>query len=421
MKAWLHRFFVTTALAALGVLTIIQVVWFSNAYRIEEQQFNDKVNLVLRSVADQLLHERGNDSLQILPVQQKATNLYSLKIDFSVRYRAIDSLVRRELLRQHIDAPFTIAVKELENHQLILGGYVEHPSTDEEIGCIGRVEHLMPVTVELTFPQKRSEILSAHTFWIISAVILATVVFIGGYLIYDLKNQNRLTTLKNEFINNMTHELNTPIANISMASEVLRAERTLDQKDKVRRYLDIIHEENIRLKLHVEQVLRTMQLEKGTLALAQQKIDLNVLLKDVAMQFTSRIQLRNGEIVSRLQAINAIVVGDAFHLRNMFCNLLDNADKYSSTAPDILIETENVNQTIQVKVSDKGIGIAAEAQRYIFEKFYRASTGLQHDIKGFGLGLTYVQQIVNAHGGDVHVKSEENSGSCFTISLPLTD
>lgn len=419
MNRWLHRTFVISAVVAVAILVIAQITWFAKAYRLEEQQFDDKVNLALREAADLLLDEQNNFTSRIPPVKQIASNAYSLNLHHPVRYEKTDSIVRLSLAKQHIEMPMTLAVRELSTDVLILGGFHKRIFGSKAGACAGRDEYLMPINITITFPGKRAEILAAHTFWIISAIVLFIIIILGSYLIFDLKRQNRLTLMKNEFINNMTHELNTPIANISMASEVLGSDRTLDQKEKAKRYIDIIREENTRLKLHVEQVLRTMQLEKGQLRLAQQKIDVNALLNDVTEQFTSRVRLRDGQIISKLQAINAIVVGDVFHLRNMFCNLLDNADKYSTENPAIVIETSNQNDILQVKVIDQGIGIAQEAQRFIFEKFYRASTGLRHDIKGFGLGLTYVQQIVKAHGGTVQVDSIENQGSCFTISLPL--
>jgi two-component system, OmpR family, phosphate regulon sensor histidine kinase PhoR len=420
MRNGLHRTLVIVSATALAALLVTQIIWFTKAYRLEEQQFDQKVNLALREVADELLEEQRDRSTPIPPVTEVASNAYGLDLNFPVLYVKVDSLVRKALARQQIDMPYMLTVRDFQFDAIILGYRYDNATTADTAACITRADQPIPIKLLLTFPEKQANILAAHSFWVISAIVFTIIVLLGSYVIFDLRRQHRITLMKNEFINNMTHELNTPIANISMASEVLRSDRTWDQRDKVRRYVEIIHEENLRLKLHVEQVLRTTQLEKGELAFQRERVDVNALLVDIVRQFSPRVKIKEGQIISRLQAINAIVVGDTFHLRNMFSNLLDNAEKYSPLHPEITIETTNVENAIEVRVIDKGVGISRDAQPHVFEKFYRASTGLRHDIKGFGLGLTYVQQIVKAHGGNVDMESEVEKGSCFRICLPTT-
>jgi two-component system phosphate regulon sensor histidine kinase PhoR len=418
MRNWVHRILVILSATALAALFAIQLIWFTKAYRLEEQQFDQRVNLALRELGNKLMAAAGDYTSAIPPVEQVASNAYGMYLHTHVPYTNIDSMLRASLIAQRVDVPFSLSVRDVESNAILRGNNYTGANTFDTANCVGRDEMEAPAKIVLIFPDKRANILAEHSFWIMSAIVFMIIVLLGAYIIYDLRRQHRMTLMKNEFINNMTHELNTPIANISLASEVLRLEQTLDQKEKVKRYVEIIHEENLRLKLHVEQVLRTVQLEKGELRIAREAVDVNALLTDIVRQFSPRVKIKQGQIVSRLQAINAIVVGDTFHLRNMFSNLLDNAEKYSPTQPEITIETMNVNNTIEVKVIDKGLGISSNAQQHVFDKFYRASTGLRHDIKGFGLGLTYVQQIAKAHGGRVDVESEEEKGSCFRIWLP---
>jgi len=226
--------------------------------------------------------------------------------------------------------------------------------------------------------------------------------------------QKRLSQVKNDFINNMTHELQTPIANIGMASEVLRAVTPTDRK-KAMRYADIIHEENQRLKFHVEQVLQTAQLAAGKVNLDKREVNVHDLINTVLATFELRLQSRHGKIVKQLQASQVSVTGDPVHLSNVLYNLLDNADKYSPVNPEITISTQNDERGIVISVADKGMGISRDIQKYIFDRFYRAPSGNRHDIKGFGLGLTYVQNIMQAHNGSVTVSSEENKGSRFDL------
>jgi two-component system phosphate regulon sensor histidine kinase PhoR len=233
--------------------------------------------------------------------------------------------------------------------------------------------------------------------------------------VIDLSRQKKLAQLKVDFINNMTHEFQTPITNISMASEVLRAANPVLDTEKAAKYVDIIYQENQRLRLQVEQVLQTARLEKGELKLNKKKVDVNAIIQDVLTNFQLRLQNKRGQLTCDLKATQSFVLGDYFHLCNLFYNLLDNAEKYSPGNPEITVTTANSKQGIRVSIADKGIGIRQEVQKFIFEKFYRAPAGNRHDIKGFGLGLTYVQQIVKEHEGVVTVTSEENIGSCFEV------
>jgi two-component system, OmpR family, phosphate regulon sensor histidine kinase PhoR len=249
--------------------------------------------------------------------------------------------------------------------------------------------------------------------WIFTAFTFLLILMVFGFLLLDLSKQKKLAEVKADFLNNMTHELQTPIANIAMASEVLR-KAELD-KSKATTYLNIIHEENQRLKFHTEHVLQVARMEKGEITMNKKEIDVNQLIHDVIRKFEVRFQERKGNIVQNLRASKSVLKGDPFHLANIFYNLLDNADKYSPKDPEITITTENKNDGIVISVADKGMGIKREAQKFIFEKFYRASSGDRHDVKGFGLGLTYVYQIVKAHDGEVFVTSEENQGSRFDL------
>jgi len=241
------------------------------------------------------------------------------------------------------------------------------------------------------------------------------ILVLFGFMIIDLSKQKRLAEVKADFINNMTHELQTPIANISIASEVLRRGPTTISEEKAAHYAGIIYEESQRLKFQVEQVLQTAMMEKGEIEWQKSEVNLNSIIEDVVRIFQIRIQSRQGQIKSRLDALQPLIFGDRLHLANILYSLLDNADKYSLTAPEITVSTRNTDNGILVAVADKGIGISKDVQQYIFDKFYRATSGNVHDVKGFGLGLTYVREVVKAHQGKVSVSSEENHGSVFEL------
>jgi two-component system phosphate regulon sensor histidine kinase PhoR len=415
MKGKVYRTLIVATLTALAGLLAMQVYWFMHAYRIQEEEFDKRVNLALRDVANQLLLSQKDSVTRIGPVYQTASNVYFVELNRTLGYATLDSLLRAEFRKYEVYASFQLAVYEHQHDTLLFGNFYKQGAlTDEEATCLGRKPITARMDFSITFPDKRADIIGAMKFWIIVSGIFLFILAVFGYMVMDLSRQKKLAEIKADFINNMTHELQTPIANIGMASEVLRAAAPTDRK-KAMRYADIIHEENHRLKFHVEQVLQTAQLAEGKVNLTRKEVDLHELINTVLATFELRLQSRHGRIVRQLKASPASITGDPIHLSNVLYNLLDNADKYSPANPEITITTQNQEYGIVISVTDKGMGISRDIQKYIFDRFYRAPTGNRHDIKGFGLGLTYVQSIMQAHNGRVTVSSEENKGSRFDL------
>jgi len=228
-----------------------------------------------------------------------------------------------------------------------------------------------------------------------------------------------LALLKRDFVNNMTHELKTPIANISVASDAIR-NRNIQMDDlKLKKYADIIYNENVRLHNLVDRVLQISSIEKKEESLNFEEIDLHAIINSVSLSFEPVIQQRNGQINLLLKADHFTFQADKIHLSNVIYNLIENAIKYSDEPPDITIKTTNSKGRINIGISDKGIGMSKESQHRIFEKFFRAETGNLHNTKGYGLGLSYVKLIVEKHKGTITFNSTENVGSTFNISLAL--
>lgn len=224
--------------------------------------------------------------------------------------------------------------------------------------------------------------------------------------------------MKTDFINNMTHELKTPISTIALSSEVLLKPATQNDPDKIKRYASIISEENDRLKNQVEKVLQMAIIEKGTFELNWNKVNINKLIEISVDKLRLSVRKREGSLVFKSASENSIINGDWEHLQHLILNLLDNALKYSVANPDVEISTIEDTEGVSIVVKDKGIGMSQETIKHIFDRFYRAPTGDVHDVKGFGLGLNYVKVIVEAHLGTVKVDSEINNGSVFTVFLP---
>jgi two-component system phosphate regulon sensor histidine kinase PhoR len=270
------------------------------------------------------------------------------------------------------------------------------------------------------FPDEQSLILKRMVAWLIVSVTFAIILVLGFYYtLYFFFRQKRMSEMKSDFINNMTHEFKTPLATISIASEMLLKESIQQDPQKSSKYAKIIFEENSRLQGQVDQILSVSLLEKGEFRLKRKEVDLNVLIKKLVESFEITVKERNGKLRSHYCARNYRVMADPEHLTNVIVNLLDNANKYSPETPEIKIGTFDVENGVIISVEDKGIGISPENQKLIFRNLYRVSTGNIHNVKGFGIGLYYVKTIVEAHGGHLNIKSELNKGSRFDVFLPV--
>lgn len=416
-KRKVYRSIIIVALIALTGLLVIQVYWFANAYSLQEKQFSEKVNLALRSLTDQLLRMENDSISRIVTIDQTATNSYHVDFNRNLSYPVLDSLVKKIFLKHGLLFPFELTVYEDVTNKVTFGNFYEDGIMSAgKATCLSRIPpEKVAMDLVVAFPDKKTDIVGGMGIWIFSAFTFLLILILFGIMIIDLSKQKKLAEAKADFINNMTHELQTPISNISIASEVLRKAAGTISEQKASHYAEIIYSENQRLKLHLEQVLQTAMLEKGEIQLKKSEVNLNSVLEEVVQNFQMRIHSRKGQIESRLNAIRPFVFGDVFHLTNIFYSLLDNADKYSPECPHITITTFNTNNGILVAIADQGIGIKKDVQRFIFDKFYRAPAGNVHDVKGFGLGLTYVNEIVKAHEGTVNVSSEWDKGSQFEL------
>lgn len=254
---------------------------------------------------------------------------------------------------------------------------------------------------------------------LLSILFTLIIIFVFVYTIIIIFRQKKLSDIKTDFINNMTHEFKTPIATISLAADSINNPKVYEDTEKVQYYAGIIKEENKRMNLQVEQVLKMALLDKGEFKLNFQEVDIHELISSAVEKINLQVEQRDGYISEELEATNHIIKADPVHLSNIIFNLLDNANKYSPEHPEITIKTRNTDKGIIISVSDKGIGMTKETQKKIFEKFYRVPTGNLHDVKGFGLGLSYVKVLVNAHQGTIAVKSDLGIGSTFEIFLPI--
>jgi len=237
--------------------------------------------------------------------------------------------------------------------------------------------------------------------------------------IYQLIKQKRISEIKSDFINNMTHEFKTPIATINLAVEAIRNPKSIEDKEKVLRYLGMIRDENKRMHAQVENVLRISKLEKNQLDISKDRVNMHDIITDAIAHIELIVQDRGGYVNAHLDAERSEVLANDMHMTNVVVNILDNAVKYSPETPKIDVYTEVVKNSIIIKVQDHGAGMSKAVLKKVFEKFYREHTGDIHNVKGHGLGLAYVKRIIDDHQGEVYAESEKGKGSTFFIKLPL--
>jgi two-component system phosphate regulon sensor histidine kinase PhoR len=279
---------------------------------------------------------------------------------------------------------------------------------------------LKPDFLCIYFPEQRSELLKATAYLVFPSIFLTFIIIsIFVLTLQIILRQKKLSMIKNDFINNMTHELKTPISTISLASQMLKDNSVTHTAKTIDHISGVIYEESKRLSNQVEKVLQMAVFNEGRLKLKFAQIDINQLVASAAANFEIRVSTASGELRTQLLAENSYIKGDDVHITNVIFNLLDNAVKYSKEKPFIELSTENKNGFVVVQVKDHGIGIPKEHQTQIFERFYRVPTGNVHNVKGFGLGLSYVKRIVDVHNGKIKVESTVGKGTRFRIYFPI--
>jgi signal transduction histidine kinase len=343
------------------------------------------------------------------------------RIQEQISPQKMDMLIRSQLNESGIWLDFEYAILDSKNNIIMQSdSFKRDPTLKIYGGMISLNDGTTPYRLVLNFPTEKNYLVKSLGYMGTSSIFLTIVIlFTFGYIIFFIFRQKRVTEIRNDFVNNMTHELKTPISTISLASQMLHDPSIPTENKNIVHLSKVILDESKRLSFQVEKVLQTAIFEKGKMNLKIRRLDLHELISNVVKNFIIQVKNRNGQIVKNLDAAYALVNVDEVHFANVLLNLLDNAIKYCKTEPYIIVSTENRKKSIVILVTDNGIGISKENQKHIFEKFYRVPTGNVHNVKGFGLGLSYVKKIVTEHGGKIGMISELNKGTTFEISIPV--
>jgi two-component system phosphate regulon sensor histidine kinase PhoR len=451
-------------LSCIGV-GVIQFFWIKWSVNLDEKNFNDKVLIALNNVKDKLrldVESRYYESQDLLnantgipgiiskDIKSKSLNQNQRikELDYKSYYfnpehmlesidkEKMDKYLRNELKNQGIVLKYEYGVysNDLGAYFIENGNYaatIGDTTKSSNVAALNPLskaeykislfadEYTTPGHLNLFFPSKTRFLWSSVIPILISSVIFTgLILFCFGYTVYVIFRQKKVSEMKTDFINNMTHEFKTPIATISLASDSILSPMILENSEKVSRFINIIKQENARMLSQVEKVLQMAQIEKENADLKLVDLNIHEVIDNAIINAELKVQAKGGQIISKLEAQNPVIQGDLTHISSIINNLLDNAEKYTVDVPQIKICTKDVKGGIEFSVEDNGIGMSKDVFKFIFEKFYRVHTGNIHNVKGFGLGLSYVKAMVDAHHGKVSVKSDLGKGSTFTVFLP---
>lgn len=443
----------------LAGMVYFQISWLKNALLLKEASFDNDIHRVFGNVLhkinklenelrkEQILNYFSqtntamNDSSEIAYSASNGSN-FKLRISSNFpgmsqvpaflhsplyekpnySFKIIDSIIKHDLKENNIDISYRFNVfNRYSNTYLFENEQANKENFNQESFVFPLLSndfvHQMYLTVH--FPNERGFLIWSMSIpLLLSTFMNFGVIFVFSYTIRTIYRQKKLSEMKNDLINNMTHEFKTPISTISLACQALNDSDIPKNSDFYDTYINIIYEENKRLGLMAEKILQSAVLEKGELSMKYELINVHDIINELATNINFQIEPRKGTLRLKLVATNHIIRADAVHIKNIINNLCDNAIKYSPEILDIGIETQKDGDCFLIKVIDKGIGISKANQKRIFEKLFRVPTGNIHNVKGFGLGLSYVKAVVDKHHGSIEVESQIQKGSTFIVRLP---
>ena len=407
MKRWFKVFIISIFAIAAVSLIVIQLVQTRRTFSISDNMFNVSVSTAM----DEVINQLNGEVFQ--------TDAHPAA---SFNYQELDSLIVEELLLAGIDLHPVVGLYDGSQGSFLYSSDPKHEDMLEEspyrysfqpIGVVSSNQFF----ITLAFPGDLLPRIDSSLYLYMSIFLVMVIAVMFLISLRTITNQRHLDQMKNEFISNMTHEIKTPISTISLACEMLQDHSVAQDENSRGNFVAIIADENQRMRILVETILQSSKMSNRNFSLNLIEVDINAIINKVAQSFQLTLNNRGGLLETHLEAEPSTLVADELHLTNMIYNLVDNGIKYSTSAPHIIISTRRDGDHLIVSVQDHGIGIAKADQKHVFEKFYRVSTGNVHNVKGFGIGLSYVAQVVKLHHGTIALESEPGRGTTFTVNL----
>ena len=450
---------IMATISVVGIL-LIQFFFLKNSYDLNEKQFHQQTTSALRSVASQIneynakLYHKSVKSNEVGPVEQISNNYYVVNVNDVIDPSLLEHFLETEFKKRNLNLTYEYAIYDCNSQKMIHGNIIKYDSIPPALkpakSCDSAscsMEEIMyekqynkvktkvekkkkacnlPTCEKFTyyfgvhFPD-RSQFYSTRllTWYFLNGILFFVVIFFG-YALYVIIKQKQLSEIQKNFINNLTHEFKTPIASIDLAAKVLSNPKICEQPERLAEYVKIVGQQNKRLSAHVEKLLQMATIEKTKLQLNLVEIELNTFISESIQEFKNSQNGRIYNVQLESSVENALIVADKLHFSNLIFNILDNAIKYCTASPDIIIKLEEDKTHYFILFDDNGIGISQKDRKKIFNRFYRVPTGNVHDVKGFGLGLDYVKKIVQRHGWRIKVIENSRKGSTFIVETKKT-
>jgi two-component system phosphate regulon sensor histidine kinase PhoR len=408
-------------LGAIGII-ITQTYWVRKAYQLQEKEFELNANLALRNVASNIAELKHIQLPIYSPVEQIAPDFYVVQINVHIEKEVLAHFLQSSFTQQNMITNFWYGLYDCMTDTIQYAGYLNmqgNKIVSQSIPHFRKVKKLN-YHFAIYFPDRKRYLSQQLSVWIVSTLVLVFILLLLTYLLFLILKQKRLSEIQKDFVNNMTHEFKTPLASIQLSADVLKNPTILHNEQRLLNYATIISTEAKRLSHQVERVLQMAQANKGEIQLSKSHFIWQTLIKETLSSFDQAIALKRATIKLDFPTAPISYFGDQLHLRNCISNLIDNAIKYNETDPIITISI-GISQQLRIAVEDNGIGINKNDQKLLFKKFYRVNTGNIHNVKGFGLGLSYVRLIINAHNGRIECESDLGKGTKFVIHLPITN
>ncbi|WP_372949420.1 sensor histidine kinase [Mariniphaga sp.] len=421
MKGKTLKYIILLATITVAGVLALQFFFMRNSYDSSEKQFRESVTVALKEVAWQLLTANGNmanfDS--IAPVELVTNSYYIVTVDALIDFELLKFHLVEELKKHQIYTDFEFAINnpltgQLEQKTMITARGAEQPSS--YVFPAGANPETFYFAVH--FPDRSPYFHARLSVWYLFTGLLLVVILFFGYTLSVIIRQRQLSQIQKDFINNLTHELKTPISSIALSAKVISEEKILENPKRLFEYAQIIQNQNNRMKENVEKVLNLASLEKNKLHLNREKIELNDFINAVTENFKHSDAGKKATLTLNISQNQTYIIADKFHFSNLVINILENSVKYCEKEPQIKIDIQKIKNHLQIRFTDNGIGISKKYRKKIFNRFYRVPTGNVHNVKGFGLGLDYVRKIVKAHKWVIKVDENPEGGSIFTLIIP---
>lgn len=405
------------SLAIAGVISV-QIYWINQALNLQQKQFQEGVFISLKRVAERISEYNQMDSPAIKTVKQISSDYYIVNIREAIDANILELYLCDEFDKMNIQTDYEYAIYDCASEKMVYGAYISFEEKETKIrpGDLPKYDEFI-YYFGVNFPKRTSYLIAGNRLWIFFSGLLFLTVIFFVYALNIILKQKRLSELQKEFINNMTHEFKTPISTILIASDALLEDEVVKNKKDLSNYSQIIKEQNERLNRQVEKVLQITEMERADIELKKENIRLHESIKSITSSVEIKLSKQQGELTTNLAAENDLIRCDKLHLTNIIYNVIDNALKYSNKKTKINIETKQLERFLQLTITDNGIGIAEEHIANVSRKFYRVPTGKVHNVKGFGLGLYYVNQVCKAHDWQWEVKSEMGKGTSITFKI----